>query len=78
MKKNSKRLQVNFKDIKPEENDVIVIAGGETLLKAKRERLLWTLLEGEKKMHKNAELGCIFRLALKDVPIQYLPLLSHR
>jgi predicted transcriptional regulator len=42
-----------LKDIKPEENDVIVIAGGETLLKAKRGAFAaaWTLLEGEKKMY---------------------------
>ena len=42
-----------LKDIKPEENDVIVIAGAETPLKAKRGAFAaaWTLLEGEKKMH---------------------------
>jgi predicted transcriptional regulator len=42
-----------LQDIKPEDNDVIVIAGGETALKAMRGAFAaaWTLLEGEKKMH---------------------------
>jgi predicted transcriptional regulator len=42
-----------LKDIEPEENDVIVIAGGETPLRAKRGAFAaaFTLLEGEKKMH---------------------------
>ncbi len=42
-----------LKGMKPDENDVIVIAGGETALKAKRGAFAaaWTLLEGEKKMH---------------------------
>ncbi len=38
---------------KPENNDVIVIAGGDTPLKAKRGAFAaaWSLLDGEKKMH---------------------------
>jgi predicted transcriptional regulator len=44
------RLLENFKPI---DNDVIVIAGGETALKAKRGAFAaaWSLLNGEKKMH---------------------------
>lgn len=42
-----------LRDIKPEDNDVIVIAGGDTALKAKRGAFAaaWTLLEGGKKMY---------------------------
>ncbi len=40
-----------LKGLTPEDNDVIVIAGGDTLLKAKRGAFAagWSLLEGEKK-----------------------------
>jgi DNA-binding MarR family transcriptional regulator len=40
-----------LKDLKPEENDVIIIAGGDTPLKAKRGAFAasWSLLDGEKK-----------------------------
>lgn len=40
-----------LKDLKPEENDVIIIAGGETPLKAKRGAFAagWSLLDREKK-----------------------------
>lgn len=40
-----------LKGLKPEDNDVIIVAGGDTLLKAKRGAFAagWSLLEGEKK-----------------------------
>ncbi|NLE05213.1 MAG: hypothetical protein GX638_10510 [Crenarchaeota archaeon] len=42
-----------LKNTETEENDVIVIAGGESILKAKRGAFAaaWSLLEGETKMH---------------------------
>ncbi|MCJ7761997.1 DUF4443 domain-containing protein, partial [Candidatus Bathyarchaeota archaeon] len=42
-----------LKDLKPKENDVIIIAGGETPLKAKRGAFAagWSLLDREKKAH---------------------------
>ena len=47
--KATNKLLVNFN---PENNDVIVIAGGDTALKAKRGAFAaaWSLLDGEKKM----------------------------
>jgi predicted transcriptional regulator len=48
-----KAANMIMQELKPEENDVIIIAGGDTQLKAMRGAFAaaWTLLEKEKKTH---------------------------